>query len=777
MMIRLEMKRISLIITGFLFLGLLPVFSAASVAGTSVVPLPDQVKMGEGKFVFTSRTRIITTQQEQRQAAEVLTGAFSRAASLHLEITTGKPSGNTVIYTENRQLADEAYILRVDKKHIEVEASGKAGYFYATQTLLQLLPPEIYSESNGYKKSWEVPALTIKDEPRFAYRGFMLDVSRYFLPKEEILKLLDYLAIHKINKFHWHLTDDNGWRLEIKKYPLLTSVGAFRVKREGIFPMRANPSRGEPATEGGFYTQEDVREIVAYARQRQIEVIPEIEMPAHTNASLAAYPELTCPVVDHELTVLPGLGGRNSEYIYCAGKESVFHFLEDVLSEVCDLFPSEYIHIGGDEATKTHWKKCPLCQQRMKENNIPNEEELQSYFIRRINLFLKEKRKKLMGWDELVDTEIPEGSTIFGWRGNGEAALKAVEKGHPVILCPAKYFYLIRYQGPQWFEPYTYFGNNTLKDVYEYDLSISKLESGHNDLVLGMQACMWTEFMDSPQSVQYMIFPRLAAFAEVAWSKHPKNWQNFLDRLDHLTEIYDVKKINQSRSMFNLFHKITPENGSLWAQLSCIRPDVEIRYTLDGTYPNLQSPIYKTRIRLKEGDILQAITFKGSKVKGNLLQLKPQFNKATGKRVICQMPESGLLTNGIQGSERYTDGEYLAPYNEDLEFVIDLGETATFSQVMIGSLVNAGMATHLPEYVILSVSDDGLSFRQVTEKNIPESVRFANSFNKETISITDFPPQRARFVKCFLKNPGTCPAGHIRDGQSSRMAVDECMIF
>ena len=373
---------------------------------------------------------------------------------------------------------------------------------------------------------WSVPAVTIQDEPRFGFRGLLLDPVRCFIPKENVLRIIDCMAMLKINKLHFHLTDDNGWRIEIKKYPRLTEVGAWRVDRTDVpFHSRRNPKRGEPTPIGGFYTQEDIREIVAYAADRQIEVIPEIDVPAHSNAALAAYPQLACPVVKDFIGVLPGLGGRNSEIIYCAGNDSVFTFLQDIFDEILTLFPSRYIHVGGDEARKTNWEKCPLCQKRMKKQHLTNEEDLQGYFMKRISDYLRKKGREVIGWDELTNSSfLPEESIILGWQGMGTAALKAAEKGHRFIMTPARIMYLIRYQGPQWFEPVTYFGNNTLKDVFDYEPVQKDWKPEYESLLMGIQACMWTEFCNKPEDVDYLLFPRLAALAEVAQENLPAGY-------------------------------------------------------------------------------------------------------------------------------------------------------------------------------------------------------------------------------------------------------------
>lgn len=409
---------------------------------------------GSGTFSFSKETTIAVGNEEQRIIAENFASLFTLPAGFTPQVKTGQ-EGDIVFLTDNTMKSD-AYELTVLPERITIKAADVKGFFYALQNLRLMLPPTIEGKEKT-TDTWSIPSLTIKDTPRFNYRGFMLDVSRFFLPKEDLLRMIDCIAMLKINRLHLHLTDDNGWRLEIKKYPKLTEVGAWKVDRQNIpFPDRRNPKKGEPATIGGFYTQEDMKEIIRYAAERQVEIIPEIDVPAHSNAALASYPEFACPVVKDFIGVLPGLGAKNSEIIFCAGNEGTFDFLQNILDEVIALFPSRYINLGGDEARKTNWEKCPLCQSRIHKEHLENEEELQGYFMARLSDYVRSKGKEVMGWDELTNSKLPEESIILGWQGYGNAALKAAAQGHRFIMTPARVAYLIRYQGPQWFEPMTY---------------------------------------------------------------------------------------------------------------------------------------------------------------------------------------------------------------------------------------------------------------------------------------------------------------------------------
>lgn len=766
------MKKLTLLITLLLAVG-----SAHAAESLGIVPKPNQLEVQSGTFCFDSKTRWLVENVGQQKLLSEIIRDFKAATGWQYSIKTAKSvKRNAVIFHTNNNLASEGYKINATTTSIHIEAATNKGFFYALQTLRQLLPAEINAGRLSSNINWNIPCVSINDAPRFGYRGFMLDVSRFFMPKKNVLRLIDFLAYHKINFFHWHLVDDNGWRIEIKKYPRLTDVSAWRVDRTNFFSMRTNPEPGEATTIGGFYTQDDIREIVKYAQDRYIEIIPEIEMPAHTNSSLAAYPNLTCPVVDHFIGVLPGMGGANAATIYCAGNDSVFTFLENVLSEVIGLFPSKYIHIGGDEANKTNWKICPKCQARMKANNIKNEDELQSYFIKRINTYLINKGKHLMGWDELVESEIPENSVIFGWRGMGLDAEKAGAKGFKYIKSPALKYYFIRYQGPQWFEPYTYFGNTTLKDVYEYEPLPATIPDTVARNMMGVESCLWTEFVEKSDEAEYLIFPRLAAFAESAWTRpEKKNWSDFVKRVDRVLLAYNYMNINYARSMFNLDHNVRPKDGKLEIQLGCIRPDVEIRYTTDGSEPKFNSSLYKNAFSLEPPTMVRASTFQNGICVGDILPLSIISGKAVGASVVSKDENAYVLTNGLRGSEKITDGEWLDYYDRDGEFTVELEQPTLCSQIAIGMLNNSGMGIHLPSEISISVSNDNVIYVPIFNKKYSEIERFQNGIF-HFIGKYEISEQLVKTLKINIKKPGDCPPTYLRAGQKCRMAFDEVMV-
>ena len=515
----------------------------------SLIPQVQKMALGNSSFQFEENTSIVVQNSDQQSIAELFSNLFEKSAGWKPKIVTGGAEGsNQVYFKTDESLGEEGYALEVSTKRIEIKAAKPAGFFYATQTLRQLLPAEIESSQKQEKADWFVPEISISDNPAFKWRGYMLDVSRHFFPKDDVLRMIDYLSIHKINTLHLHLLDDQGWRIEIRKYPKLTQVGAWRINREDK-PWNSRPKQeaGEKATLGGFYTQADVREMVAYAQKRYINIVPEIEMPAHVTAALAAYPQYSCS--GGPFTVLPG-GVWPVTDIYCAGNDSTFLFLEDVLSEVIDLFPSKYIHIGGDEATKTEWEKCPKCKKRIKTEGLKNAGELQSYFIRRIEKFINSKGRVLMGWDEILEGGLPPKATVMSWRGT-QGGIDAAKQGHDVVMTPGQPCYFDHYQGPKEEEPLAIGGFNPLNKVYEFNPVPKELDAEAAKHILGGQANLWTEYVPNIKHAQYMTFPRIAAMAEALWSpKEVKNWDDFYRRIQLFTKRYDQMGINYAKSAF-----------------------------------------------------------------------------------------------------------------------------------------------------------------------------------------------------------------------------------
>ncbi|MFA5815398.1 MAG: beta-N-acetylhexosaminidase [Bacteroidales bacterium] len=517
----------------------------------SIIPEPLNVAQTSGVFQLTSKVKIVVKDEDGlSDQAAFLKNRIQAATGFDPQIvkeSSGKAINLQVEMGLNGTLGAEGYSLTVSKREIKILAASPAGIFYGIQTLLQLLPPEIYADKVIEGIKWNIPLVQITDKPRFVWRGFLLDVSRHFFPASYIYDVLDYMAMHKLNRFQMHLTDDQGWRIEIKKYPKLTEVGAWRVNREDQhWNSREVQKPGETATYGGFYTQEDIRKFVAYASQRNIVIIPEIEMPAHTTASLAAYPEYSC--TGSPLTVLPG-GIWPCNNIYCAGKETTFTFLQDVLTEVIALFPSEYIHIGGDEADKTQWTKCPDCQKRIKAEGLKNEKELQSYFIRRIEKFLNSNGRKLIGWDEILEGGLAPNAAVMSWRGT-QGGIDAAKAGHPVVMTPTSHCYFDYYQGNPDSEPPAIGGYLPLEKVYSFDPIPQGLSADEAKMILGAQANLWTEYVSDSSHADYMTFPRLTALSELCWtSPGHKNYDDFSIRLTRQLKRFDAMGIKYAKKI------------------------------------------------------------------------------------------------------------------------------------------------------------------------------------------------------------------------------------
>ncbi|HET7217064.1 MAG TPA: beta-N-acetylhexosaminidase [Vicinamibacterales bacterium] len=514
----------------------------AQVTSIAVVPLPTTLTPGSGAFTLTASTPIVADAAFRAQAKQ-LAHILAPATGFDLDVRTGTaPKTAHIAVSRQKQLAaslgDEGYQLEVSPKGIAIRAAEPAGAFYAVQTLRQLLPPAIFRESVVKGAAWDVPAVTIEDRPRFRWRGAHLDVSRHFQPKEFVKKYIDLLALHKMNRFHWHLTDDQGWRLEVKQYPKLTQVAAWR-KETLVGRYRELGREFDGRRHGGFYTQDDVREIVAYAADRFITVVPEIEMPGHSQAIIAAYPDLGSTDQPVDVGTVWGI----QPYLLNV-EPATITFIQNVLTEVMDLFPSPWIHVGGDEAVKTQWKANLRIQTRMKEFGVKTEEELQSWFIRQMDTFLTSKGRRLIGWDEILEGGLAENATVMSWRGL-EGAIAAARTGHDAVLTPTSHTYFDYYQvKDREKEPLAIGGFLPLDKVYTWEPMPEDLETAAQKHVLGIQGQVWTEYLPDPKAVEYMAFPRMIALAEVAWTPTAqRRYDEFLGRLKtHLQrlQILDV---------------------------------------------------------------------------------------------------------------------------------------------------------------------------------------------------------------------------------------------
>lgn len=628
-------------------------FHAHPILAQSVIPVPLKMEQGTGSFLLSEKTKLYTNLQGGE--AELWEN-YLKALPVQLKEARMKDRKQMLfllITPKTPQLpSPESYTLSVTSQRIEIRATSGAGLFYGMQTLLQLMQPT----STG---SYSVPSVEIEDTPRFAYRGLMLDVSRHFSTKEFIKKQIDALAYYKINRLHLHLTDAAGWRLEIKKYPLLTDFAAWRT--DPTWKKWWNGGRkylryDEPGASGGYYTQDDIREILEYARQHYITVIPEIEMPSHSEEVLAAYPQLSCS----------GEPYKNSDF--CVGNEETFTFLENVLTEVMELFLSEYIHVGGDEAGKSAWKTCPKCQKRMKDEHLANVDELQSYLIHRIEKFLNNHGRRLLGWDEILQGGIAPNATVMSWRGE-EGGIAAVTSGHHAIMTPGAYCYLDSYQDAPYSQPEAIGGYLPLKKVYAYDPVPASLTAEQAKLVYGVQGNLWVEYIPTPEHVEYMIYPRMLALAEVAWSApERKSWPDFHTRA--LSAVADLQK--KGYHPFDLSKEIGSRPESL-------QPVSHLALGKKVTYNSSYSPHYPA-----------------------------QGNTA--------------LTDGIRGDWTYGDGSWQGFISDNrLDVTIDMEKETPIHSVTAAFMQVVGAEVFLPETVIISISDDGINFTELQKQHFEVS--------------------------------------------------------
>jgi hexosaminidase len=523
----------------------------------TLIPQPVSVSMGNGQFTLNAKTVIAAADEADRKSAEYLNSYLKQVYGFSLDIDRQESKNYIRLTTKKFVKAPEkeAYNLTVGKDGVTIEGDSYAATFNGIQTLLQLLPTTANAQTKS--PSFAIPFVTINDYPRFNYRGMHLDVGRHFFPVSFVKKYIDYLALHKFNYFHWHLTEDQGWRIEIKKYPELTSVGGYRNGTIiGRFPGTGNDN----IRYGGFYTQEEVKDIVQYAENRHITVVPEIEMPGHASAAIAAFPWLSCfPEKETAMGKHPSEASKQQkgkkvqetwgvfDDIFCAGKETTFEFLQNVLDEVLPLFPSKYIHVGGDEAPKAHWKQCPQCQARIKAEGLKDEHELQSYFIQRMEKYLNAKGRTLIGWDEILEGGLAPNAIVMSWRGE-KGGIEAAKQKHQVIMTPNNPVYFDHSQTRNE-DSVTIGGYNPLSAVYAYEPVPKELSAEDTKYVLGAQANMWTEYMKNPRKVEYMVFPRMSALSEVLWTpKEKKNWEDFQRRLPAQFKRYDLWKANYSKA-------------------------------------------------------------------------------------------------------------------------------------------------------------------------------------------------------------------------------------
>jgi hexosaminidase len=614
---------------------LLLFFSLATVYGQNpaiqLIPQPVEIQQSDGSFLLTKTATIGFDNQQSSKIAVMLSQKLNLSTGFSIKAQQGN-AGSIQLNLNKVPVAligKEGYTLVSSTNGVVITANAPAGLFYGIQTLLQLLPKEIESKT-AVNVPWTIPSVIITDYPRFGWRGLMLDVSRNFFTKEEVKQYIDQLARYKFNTLHWHLTDDNGWRVEIKSLPKLTQVGAWRVARFGQFGERTAPKAGEAATVGGFYTQADIKEIIQYALDRNVTILPEIDVPGHSMSAIASYPELSC-TKDTSTKVNPG--SSFSEW-YDNGTfkmkidntlnpsdEKVYVFLDKVFTELAALFPNPYIHVGGDECYKGFWTKDAGCQALMKKMNMTHPEELQAYFMKRVETILKSKGKKLIGWDEILEGGIAPEATVMSWRGI-KGGIEAAKMGHDVVMTPTTFAYLDYQQGEQTIEPPIYAGLR-LSKCYSFNPVPEGVDAKY---ILGGQGNLWTEQVVTLHHAEYMTWPRGWALSEDFWSPNAsKNWANFIQRVEKQFDRSDVEGVNYSTAIYDAIINVNGKTGKTTVSMDSEVPGLDIFYTLDGAMPSKYTPKYSKPVELPEGPVtLRVVTYRNGKQIGHLITLKPE---------------------------------------------------------------------------------------------------------------------------------------------------------
>jgi hexosaminidase len=748
----------------FLFLLLLIFNTVFSQNQLPIIPYPKELQVNKRSFTITNKT--IINADKNLFEANYLKEIIKHQLGFDLEISISPNAISRIDIIQDVPdpglFNKETYYLSVDENRIEIVANSNQGLFYGIQTLAQLFP---------VKKTLEVKlnAIQIFDKPKYDWRGMHLDVSRHFFPKEFIKKYIDYLARYKMNVFHWHLTDDQGWRIEIKKYPKLTEIGAWR-KGSMIGHYREQKFDDKPY--GGFYTQEEIKEIVAYATERHITVVPEIEMPGHAVAALASYPQYSCTGGPFEVALKWGV----LDDVFCP-KEETFEFLENILSEVITLFPSEFIHIGGDECPKTRWKKCANCQSVIKREGLKDEHELQSYFIRRIEKFVNSRGRKIMGWDEILEGGLAPNAAVMSWRGT-KGGIEAAKQNHFVVMTPGSHCYFDHYQGEPKNEPLAIGGFTTVEKVYGFNPTPTTLNKNEANYILGAQGNVWTEYMEDANKVEYMIFPRMLALSEVLWgTSNTEKYKEFQDRMIQHFQYFEENKINYSKAIFELTSKISQSEAdkNILFSIKSSKNQEGIRFTSDGSNPSLNSNSYQNPIAITKSQKIKAAYFENGEQKSATIEQSFSINKATSKKIsLLNQPSESYAANGaftlvdgVIGDRQKFGRDWLGFSGKDMVAIIDLEKVEVINKVSISSLANEGSWIYFPKSIEFLLSDDGVNFKSLQSISANEIIEKRGEITIEVNS------KKAKFIKVVASNLGKIPEGNPGAGSNAWLFIDE----
>ena len=749
-----------------------------TVANYEVVPMPLEINTTQqASFLLKSGVTVYypAGNEKMQRNAEFLASYVKAQTGIELQVQAGEGGkGGIVLQLGLANDNPEAYQLKVDANQVVISSPSEAGVFYGIQTLRKAV--DVAEGSNV-----ELPAVEIKDQPRFGYRGMMLDVGRHFFSMDEIKTYIDMMALHNINRFHWHLSEDQGWRIEIKKYPKLTEIGSMR--KETVIGHNSGKYDGKPY--GGFYTQEQAKEIVAYAAERYITVIPEIDLPGHMQAALAAYPELGCTGGPYEVWTQWGV----SDNVLCAGNDQTIQFIKDVLAEIVEIFPSEYIHVGGDECPKVKWSTCPKCQARIKalglksDNKHTKEERLQSYVIHEAEEFLNSKGRKMIGWDETLEGGLAPNATVMSWRGEA-GGIEAAKQHHDVVMTPNTYLYFDYYQSKDTeTEPMAIGGYLPIERVYSYEPMPKSLSPEEQKYIVGVQANLWTEYIPDFKQVQYMVLPRMAALSESQWcAPEKKNYEAFLQRVSRLVNIYAKNGWNYATHIFDVMLDLKPntETGTLDAVARTI-DNAPIYYTLDGSEPTTASEKYTDVIKIDKPCTLRTVAIRPSG-SSKITKDEISFSKSSMKPITMlqsinkQYEFSGatVLVDGMTGNMNYKTGRWIAFYTNDLEAVIDLKEATEISSMTLHTCVEKGDWIFDTRGITVSVSDDNQTFKEVASEAYPAMKE--SDPNQIYTHELKFDPVKTRYVKVKALSEQKIPSWHGGKGNPGFLFVDEIIL-
>jgi len=730
---------------------------SSQVEEIAIIPKPLYQKIEKGVFILDGNVQLIST--EKLNEVSNYFEAHVRE-SYQLEFFKNKSDKKIIFKLDESILNEEGYKLTINKNLIEVISKNLKGAFYAVQSLFQLLP------INSDSKSIAIPCIEIKDQPQFKYRGMHLDVGRHFFSVDFIKKYIDLMSRLKMNTFHWHLTEDQGWRIEIKKYPKLQEVAAFRNETL-IGHYSDQPHQFDGKRYGGYYTQKQIKEVVAYAQERQVTIIPEIEMPGHSQAAIAAYPELGC--TGEQVEVATKWGVFND--IYCP-KENTFKFLEDVIDEVVALFPGKYIHIGGDEAPKTNWKKCDHCQKLIKKENLKDEHGLQSYFISRMEKYINSKGKQIIGWDEILEGGLAPNATVMSWRGTN-GAVQAAKEGHDVILTPGSHCYFDHYQSDNENEPIAIGGFLPLEKVYSFNPIPEELNEEESKYVLGAQGNVWTEYMSNEKQVEYMAFPRMIALSEVIWSSlESRDYNDFIKRLEFYQKRLDKLDVNYANHIYEVKGELVNSDGILSYKLSATSDTYPIYYSIDDTEP---SKLYSNPIDVTSSMTIKAVVKDRNKILGNTFEEEITLHKGLGAKIsIDKEPHPAYnaggkeaLINGISGNnKRYGDKEWLGFSGEDIEITIEFKNPTEIISISTRFYNGNGQWIYAPKEIGFSMKlEDGKTINDIRTIKKSNNLLVEYFYPMESMSVTE--------ISIVVKNYGIIEDGKQGAGHKAWTFIDE----